>query len=409
MRKIYSIICVVCLLLLIPAILRARSMLPLNAQPLIEEKYAGWAGVLRIWVCETWQTGSGSCSAWLNRCISSYEKRHSGVYIQPEYVSGTAIAQLGENGIAPPDMILFPSNVLEDLRGLIPVEGTMHLRDGLNDCGLGVAAPVLMGGYLWTYNTSLLPDIPATWQGQEVEPAVLPDDDRHLWSAALLALSSSGYVEGLQGQEQRPNDLEIDLGLAASATVELSCALPEGFAASEAAWRDFINGDAAALVVTQREVRRLQALSDQGKGPEWRLASTGADTFSDQVMFASIVDRGSSMDAPERQALCQQFIQHLLSDACQGELYRVGAFSVTDAPSGYSAGDPLSTMEATLRASAPVVPPCAGSGWQRDVQGIVRNFTESNGDPRPLWRQATRLLRQKPNIHIDSLCHIRFY
>ena len=34
-------------------------VLPLDRQPLIEKKYAGWSGVLRLWVFEGWPCGSG--------------------------------------------------------------------------------------------------------------------------------------------------------------------------------------------------------------------------------------------------------------------------------------------------------------------------------------------------------------
>ena len=59
MKKLRVIACLAVLALLLPVLTRLRGELPMDAQPLIEKKYGGWAGVLRLWVCEDWQTASG--------------------------------------------------------------------------------------------------------------------------------------------------------------------------------------------------------------------------------------------------------------------------------------------------------------------------------------------------------------
>ena len=71
------------LALLFPLLTHARRVLPMDSRPLVAAKYAGWSGVLRLWVCDD---GGPSVTGWLNRCIAQYEKRHPGVYVQPEQV-----------------------------------------------------------------------------------------------------------------------------------------------------------------------------------------------------------------------------------------------------------------------------------------------------------------------------------
>ena len=48
MGKLRVCLCLLCLLLLIPALLQARRILPLDTRPLVAEKYAGWTGVLNL-------------------------------------------------------------------------------------------------------------------------------------------------------------------------------------------------------------------------------------------------------------------------------------------------------------------------------------------------------------------------
>lgn len=386
MKKLRVVVCLLLLGLLVPVILQLRGRVPMDTQPLIEKKYGGWAGVLRLWVFEGWKPGSGSAAVWLNKCIGTFEKKHPGVYVQPEYVDGATMQALGRDGLAP-DMALFPPGGLESAEVLV------ELEEG------EFAAPVMLGGYMWAYNTALLENIPRNWRDAEVSPAVLPDEDRRQWSVALLALCSGKYREEDTTEELQISD-ELELGLEtediepeATPVPEdgpLRCMLPLGFEASEGAWQDFINGDAAALPVTQREVRRLQALSDQGKGMDWRLAASG-NGFTDQVLYIGIVQQAEG----EKIELCRAFAQHLLSDECQGELHRIGAFSATGANSGYSGGDPLAAMEAMIKRETPCFPGAFDTDWQDDVAPIVRKFLGGDPDPAALWGMVSERIRQK--------------
>lgn len=386
MKKLRVAVCLLALVLLAPAILRLRGQVPMDTQPLIEKKYGGWAGVLRLWVYEGWKPGSGSVAGWLNRRIGAFEKRHPGVYVQPEYVDGATMRALGRDGLAP-DMAIFPPGGLESAAGLAELEEDLH------------AAPVMLGGYMWAYNSALLDSIPKSWRDAEVSPAILPDEEWRHWSVALLALCSGKYREEAATEGSRISD-ELELGLEGDAIGPeptavpedgpLRCLLPAGFEADEGAWRDFINGDAAAMPVTQREVRRLQALSDQGKGVDWRLAASGSG-FTDQALYIGVVRQAEG----EKVELCRAFARSLLSEESQGELHRIGAFSATGASAGYMGNDPLAAMEAALHQKAPCVPGAFDTDWQEAVAPIVRKFLGGDPDPAALWGRVRERIRQK--------------
>ena len=126
MKKLRVAVCLLVLGLLVPAILQLRGKMPIDTQPLIEKKYGGWAGVLRLWVYEGWKPGGGNMAGWLNKCVGSFEKKHPGVYVQPEYVDGATMRALGRDGLAP-DMAIFPPGGLESAAALTSIEDFNYL------------------------------------------------------------------------------------------------------------------------------------------------------------------------------------------------------------------------------------------------------------------------------------------
>lgn len=387
MRKWRTLACLLLLALTIPAAWRLRNALPSDTQPMIEKKYGGWSGVLRLWVIE----GDGA-AAWLNRCIAAFEKRHPGVYVQPEYVDANA---LEAEGVPLPDLLLFPPGKA-DADAFAPLSIDAPFRDELPRDDRAV--PVLLGGYLWAYNAAMLDDIPNSWRDAGVPVSMLPDDADHLWSAALLALCSSKYSENSPAQPST-DPAELELGLSGDTPVTpapapgagtLSCRLPEDFTPDDNAFRRLINGEIAAMPVTAREIRRLEALSDQGKGPDWRLAPAGDAAFTDQVLYIGTLCR----EDEDKLALCRAFIAHLLEPECQGELHRVGAFSVTEADSGYAPGRSLRAMEQLLRQKPLLVPAPFDTTWRQDAESIVRNFWRTDAEPAAIFAILSERIRR---------------
>jgi hypothetical protein len=252
-----------------------------------------------------------------------------------------------------------------------------------------MTAPVLADGYIWAYNTSIIESLPNTWRGLTL---AVPEER----GPALLALCSEKYSE--QGVQAEPSG-ELELGLLlddsgntptpAPAEGTLSCELPEGFAFDPDAWRHFINGEAAAMIVTARDIRRLEALQ---QGPDWRLGSAGTAAFTDQIFYIGVFHQ----ENPEKLDLCRGFVDHLLTEECQGLLHTIDAFSVTGAASGYPAGDSLTAMESMLRQKPLIVPGPFDMTWRNDADAIVREFVGGGGDPSALLGQLAARLSQKP-------------
>lgn len=303
MKKLRTCICLCVIALCLPGIVISARRLPADRSPLIEKKYAGWSGVLRIRAFEGW-TGGETASAWIRRCAPAFEKAHPGVYI--EITSADPDRLTDADGVRAPDMILFPPGLLSSVSGLAPV-GELPVRSALMGCGQGYAAPVALGGYGWAMNPSA--------SGQ----AAPPDEEWRIWSNAGGPVIEENTEAAPQG---------VDLGLPASA------------AASDPLDR-FINGRLGAVCVTQREIARLNRLADQGRGPEWTFAP--ADAWTDQALYLSALSSGG-----EREQLSLEFMRHLLSYECQRLLVQAGLFTVLDAPTGYAYGGAMAQLDAAL-------------------------------------------------------------
>ena len=377
----------------------------MDSRPLVAAKYAGWSGVLRLWVFEGWPSGSGSLTGWLNRCAAGFEKRHPGVYVQPQAVDAGAVTAFRDSGILPPDMLLFPPGLLDSPEGLAALDAPEGLRAALAHCGAWgggtYAVPVALGGYLWAWNPALTGGIPGDWAGRR--------DPRRAAAGRALATLGRGAAGAVRRTHEGPSPRDAPPrspagggpgpGRATRAPpaprrrrrTALPCRLPEGFDFDADAWRHFINGEAAALPVTQREVRRLEALSAQGKGPDWRLAP------GRRVHRPAAVPGRRGQAGRGRRALCREFLDCLLEDESQGELCRASAFAVTDAASGYAPGDPLAALDAALRRPGAVRAQLPSTKGGRKPPEIVREFIAGTGIPGAVAAFGGRLA-ENPNI-----------
>ena len=359
MRKSLQLLCLICVLALIVAAARIFPRLPADSQPYVEKKYAGWNGVLRGWISSEWSCG-GSFVRWMNACAAGFEKRHEGVYLEFTEVDAAAMADLGDSGIRPPELVLFSPGVQADAARLLPLDAQAALN-----CGSDRALAVAMGGYIWVYNRALCDGAP-TINDQDVL-TLLPDGGGRSFSAAAVALLS-GESDG--GEEITLPDPGLDLGLPAMAQsgVELI--------QSEDALTYFINGKLPWLVVTQAELARLIRLRDAGRGPDWACAATGEVACADQLLLLGVVDQ-SDEAGEQREALAAEFAAYLLGEDCQKKLADIGGFAVTDVQL-YSSHSAYAPMEALLRSRALAVPDAFSEHSVADAGAIVREFLRGN-------------------------------
>ena len=350
----------------IPGILAAGNVLPFEKKTLIEEKYSGWNGVLRVWIPESEKGLVG----WLNRCAAEFEKTHNGVYVQVQTVSD--LSALNAEGVRPPEIVMFTpgQSIQYDLLAELP---RMPVRAPLQMTN--IAVPVALGGYAWAVNTDLLDAIPEDCASLDI--ALPMDDADSSYSAALLALSSGIVPETVE--RTLPG---MDLGLTgeisateAPAVETVPCRLPPDLTASSDAFTRFQNGEAAAAVVGPEEIARLKSLSAQGRGPDWQLETTGARTFTDRILLGAAVASGD-----EREALAIEFLQSLLRDDCQKMLGKYDRFSVTDAPTDLSNADPLAIVDAALRSDALLVPPAFFNEWRGETANALHSVIRGETD-----------------------------
>jgi len=401
--------CMLCLLLTIALILLITyvySDLPLKTDVLISEKYDGWAGAIRIWIYEGWSPGISGAAGWLNKCASSFENAHEGVYVQINAVDAASIMGLCENGVIPPDMIIFPPGILKNPSHLIPLEANPVIRPELFESGMYngfvYAHPILIGGYAWAFNTEMLERIPNSWSNLSNSLSIPSDNAHYSYSTALTALCSHRFLPEADASFPESTIHRVDLGLPLEetpsepsttpvpSTVEFEyCALPEDISSGDSALSDFTSGKTSAIPVSLKDIRYLKNLSGRGKGPDWTIQYSGDMSFTDHILYAAVTDNNNSN--PEKEALCMNFLDHILSDESQEATGSIGACSVTDVYSGYHGSDPFAVIEDALRR----LPVCAESAFysvrNEHLNLIVRDFLSSRGFSSDLYRRIMRL------------------
>lgn len=371
---------------------------------LAARRYEGYAGVLKLWVCEEWS--GGRLCAWLNRGLTAFEKAHKGVYVQLTQVSRTAMAQFTAAQTALPDALIFSPGLLNSAQGLAPLEAPCGLREGLAAMGETpeglFALPVALGGYGFAYNRALLGAIPNDWSALTLSVPALNaplDDGGHSWSAALIALFAGTYASE-SGAPPLAGE-GIDLGLptqtpAAQPTTQpvlhenaLPAQLPEDFRQTESVYSAFTRGQTAAIPVTQRELHRLALLSDQGKGPDYAVSASGA-AFTDQAALFAISD----LERPQRAAriaLCRELLACLLSDEMQGRLTLGRAFRVTDGAPLYADAD-MRALETQLARTDLCVPPAFFKDWRQTASSLCDRIQAGELSPREAFQRLREAL-----------------
>lgn len=372
----------------------------------VQEYYSSWTGVLRLWKCEGWQAGNGSLTGWLSLCIEKFEKKHPGVYVQMTDVSEETMKDFLNSSVSPPDLILFPPGMLDAPYSLMELEEETPLRAPLQPLGLWqgtrYAVPVALGGYAMAVNSSLLPDTPGNWSeaqalDEEIDLLNASKDGSYTsWSAALISMFAGSYEERLNGEKPPAGD-GIDLGLSIGepavmpapdqtimGTNALPNALPEDFRKTESVYSLFVNGKIAATPVTQREIRRLQQLSETGKAPDWRVEAIGLP-FTDQAALISVV-ASEREDLKERQALCTELIDLMLTAEMQGKLTASRAFPVIELPQIYPNQAGMREIERALSEAGLLIPAAFGKEWREYADSLMEGVGAGEGTQAALER-----------------------
>lgn len=361
MKKSFQLLCLTFVVILVMAGIHFSSSFPVDSQPYVEKKYAGWNGVLQAWVCTRWSPDGGFIR-WLNACASEFEKSHEGVYLEFTPVQEDTMRAMHAGGMRMPDLVFFSPGVISNSDGLTPLQPSNAVRSDLRDYGSGHALPVALSGYIWAYNSLLCDGAPQN-PGELTALSLPEDQDGRSFTAALIGLLSD--IPGGDEEEQIMPDTGIDLGLPASS---------EQAAGSEGALDKFIDGELPYIPVSSEEIACLSRLQESGRGPDWRFSLSGQIACSDQLLMAGIPDQGNE---PERAALAEAFISSLLTDTFQAGLADIGAHSVTGQRI-HSDFSVYAELDILLNSRPLWVPDCFSEYSVSNPATIVRGFLNGN-------------------------------
>ncbi len=345
---------ILAILLLVAAVflgVRALDRLPADNAPEVRKKYDTWTGVLRVWVVEDWQVGTGSLERWLNICGAQFEKSHDGVYVNVQLVPAEAVKNFLTTGVNPPDLIVYPPGLLDSADGLRAFSVSADYKAGLDAVGryedARYAAAVLTNAYVWIYDPGRRKRLPADLY--EVPAACRAND-----LPALVCLNS-----GLRPAEGTARVLPgVDIGLSGGAaetpepTGSVACRVGADFLVSDAAWTLFQSGDVDAFVGDLSDIRRAAQRTN------WATVVTGAYAWTDDMALVSLVARDGDR-ADERAALCEGYINLLLWDG-QTRAAKAGALPVTRGAGAYAGDLALAPVEAALETMRHICAPAFG-------------------------------------------------
>ena len=295
--------------------------LPADTDVLTEEKYDTWAGVIRVRVAE-----SSNAAGWLNTCAAETEKAYPGVYINVQEVSDEALRTYAISGINPPDILVYPRELIDDTSLLTPITAAYPLRDGILQ--EPYAVPVLVRPRFWIYDGSAYDVLPGDMSN--VNAACSRND-----AAALAALCT-----GLRPAEGTGNMLPgIDLGLGADENIaeapagDTACRVSPYIITEENPLDLFRSGEADAFVGGIGDALRLE---------DCRAAAAGEYAYAGELIMCSITDRNDG-----RREICRAYLDTLMGSG-QALAARAQAFPAVSGASAW-AGDPLlGPVEAAL-------------------------------------------------------------
>lgn len=328
MKRLMCILCAIMTFLIACAALHTISKLPADNKAHIEQKYAGWSGVLQAGVCSRWQPG-GSLVRWLNRCAADFEKKHDGVYI--EFIECEEMEIPGIFEIYTPDIFFFSPGVITDASAASSVQ------------------TVCMGGYALIYNRNM--------DNMNSLENIQPDTNASCYSAAAIALHGADIES-----EKLQIDTAMDIGLEASAS-------------DADIFSRFVSGEIPCIAASTKDISRLQKLSDAGKGPDWKAVCPGGIAFTDQLLYMMTP---AALPSDGRNKVIEEFAAYLLTDKCQGYLSDIGAIPVCGERS-YPSHSPYAVVEASLSGEI-ITPPVFSEYCASDSAAIVRSFQAGEMD-----------------------------
>ena len=292
---------------------------PISVFPLLKKSQSkvnakiqiDYMGILELWNIDTFEGGSKSRTSFLEKQAISFEKEHKGCYVMVYSISPEQAKINIENG-QKPDMISFGIGVGEDIRqNLIKLNSNYNVRSDLlaggKDKGNLYAVPYILGGYV------LINDNNSQQNSKQADILGFGDNSFNNFSFALA--HNNITFNSLFEQNQ-----SID---------------------SFNAYDKYLSKKFNSLCGTQRDLYRV--LNRIEKGTMTERSFEYLQGFSDLIQYIGI-----GTDDEEKQEICQNFIQKLLSSEVQKSLSNYNLFSVNHSIIYDSQNEQFSAMEKTL-------------------------------------------------------------
>ena len=295
-----------------------------------------WEGVVSVGVVPSFPTVN--LNGWLKAAFRRFEAQNSGVLVSLREITETGVRTGAAAGTLP-DALLFgmtvPLGAEEILR---PITGKQVVRDDLQSTGVWggerYALPVAMGGYALLGNRRLLDA--AGWS-----PALGFDGTMTLLAEKNLSIAAPKmpYTDPLR---------------ALTAMGDVGRVRVDGERPHSKVWPDFVIEERYAFyVATQREIRRMQALSGAGKGFDTVVLVPDGAAFTDQVLLGGVVrpelTAAERESADQRAQYAQRLLKHLTAEEAQQDLGRAGLFPVTACGAICADNEQMAALEEALQ------------------------------------------------------------
>ena len=167
--------------------------------------------------------------------------------------------------------------------------------------------------------------------------------------------------------------------------------LGDDFRHNLSVYADFTGFRAAAMGVTQREIRRLQLLDDTGRAPDWAVGACG-EAFTDQIALLAVTDCERS-HLNSRQTLCADFVRLLVSPERQQRLTSARALPVTDENALYAGQSGMAQLESSLSGRSLIAPPAFDNAWRDTAARLADQMQNGSLSPAQAFERLASCLR----------------
>ena len=294
-----------------------------------------YTGILELWNVDTFEGGSVSRSAWLEKRAIEFEKQNKGTYIVVRNLTPEQLQLNLESGNKP-SLISFGIGVGELFYDkLITLNKTYSVRDDLKNSGKvkgkQKAIPIMLGGYSLISNGELC---------EQTDNLIEDFNKFNIKDKSNLGYGNKSYITPL-------------LSLYCNSVTEISSVYDEvNEIDSYDCYDKFIRNNFVTLLGTQRDFYRCRNRENNMKMQNNSYYFLGG--FSDLVQYMSVFKSDNKTEE-----MCENFIEFLTYEKTQQTLTNISMFSAlnknfyTDEYKDYASTllKPLKTMNVFLTQS----------------------------------------------------------